>query len=86
MEGPGTAGDLTTNLRPRGGAHDDITKAADNIVGDFRRLIALVSETIDIAACSDHALIERLSKTKKMAERGLKLSTRLSTLTHKKCR
>ena len=59
----------------------DLAVTADSIEADFRRLVQVLRRTMKTVEVSDKELVERLSTTKVIAERGLRLSRLLSRMT-----
>ena len=66
------------------GAHrNDFMKTAFLVEQDFRRLVDTLKWMVRTAEQSDEELMERLVRTKTVAERGLRLSKLLSNVTRK---
>ena len=86
MERPGNTGDVTTKHGLAGCAPvpQGLSTTADEILRDFKRLVLMLHQTIAIADVSDDDLLKRLSCTKIMVERGLRLSERLLELARSK--
>jgi hypothetical protein len=59
----------------------NLAPTADAIVGDFRRLILVISETMRVVEESDDEFSKQLCNTKIVAERGLRLSRLLVRMT-----
>ncbi|HET6942448.1 MAG TPA: hypothetical protein VFH89_09830 [Sphingomicrobium sp.] len=77
----GPVDDLPSLVRARRGA---LKAAVSAIEQDFRKLADTLQRTIDAACVQDEELMLRLSRTKSVAERGVRLSRLLSRLTRGK--
>ena len=64
----------------RGSARQDFAVTAIAVEQDFRRVVRTLEFALECAEASDNELIAQLSSTKKVAERGLRLSKLLSKL------
>lgn len=65
---------------------EDFAAVAFAVEQDFRRLTDTLRRAIENAGNSDEELLLRLSRTKSVAERGVRLSRLLSNLTRHKQR
>ena len=71
-----------SQVSPKSGAsREDLAPTADAIFIDFRRLVRLLSETIEMVEASDAELAKQLSNTKLVAERGQRLGRLLVRMT-----
>jgi hypothetical protein len=77
----GPVDDLPSLVRARRGA---LKTAVSAIEQDFRKLADTLQRTIDAAGAQDKELLLRLSRTKSVAERGVRLSRLLAKLTRNK--
>ena len=62
---------------------EDFSRTAFFLEQDFRRAVGTLTWMIRTAEKSDKELIERIVRTKAVAERGLRLSKLLSSVTRK---
>ena len=72
---------LPSLVRARRGALKTIVSAIEQ---DFRNLADALQRTINAADAQDEELLLRLSRTKSVAERGVRLSRLLAKLTRNK--
>jgi hypothetical protein len=72
-----------TSDRTTGAGRDDLTGTALLVEQDFRRLVDTLKWMVKTAEQSDKELVDRLVCTKVVAERGLRLSKLLSSVTRK---
>jgi hypothetical protein len=86
MERPGNTGNVTTKhgLASCAPVPPGLSTTADDILRDFKRLVLILHQTMAIAEVSEDDLLKRLSCTKIVAERGLRLSERLLELVRSK--
>lgn len=75
----GPVDDLPPLVRAR---RSDLRTVVSTIEQDFRKLADTLQRTIDAAGAQDEELLLRLSRTKSVAERGVRLSRLVSRLTH----
>ena len=76
------AADHTRDAATEAG-RDDLAKTALLVEQDFRRLVDTLRWMVRTAEQSDEELVDRLACTKAVAERGLRLSRLLSSVTRK---
>lgn len=77
----GPVDDPPSPVRARRGALKTVVSAIEQ---DFRNLADTLQRTIDAADTQDEELLIRLSRTKSVAERGVRLSRLLSRLARNK--
>ena len=62
----------------------DVAMYAFSVERDLRGVVETLTRTIDLVDTSDLELVERLSNTKAVAQRGLRLSKLLVNLTRRR--
>jgi hypothetical protein len=73
-----------SHVAPTGASRTEMVSAAFLVEQDFRRLVDTLKRTIASVDQSDEELVFRLTRTKAVADRGLRLSRLLLNFTRKR--